>query len=171
MVVTIGGGGDYWWWSLTGLPMWFWHRPKDLIFYQCLPISFILWYIIISSWSKVIAPCISGHSFFLLSLMNTRTIFVLLGINLPNLAVSHMVGTLTFLLWMVRMTASFGFGKKVVSKAIKEVMLLWFGRKDNYGLGRGKGKGGNNLYLERLIFWNPGWPRVLNYISLGLRSF
>lgn len=122
-------------------------------------------------YQRSFLPVFLGTHFFLLSLMSTRTIFVLLSINLPNLAVSHVVGTLTFLLWMVRMTASFGFGKKVVSKAIKEVMLLWFGRKDNYGLGRGKGKGENNLYLERLIFWNPGWPRVSNYVSLGLRSF
>ena len=59
-----GGGGDCWWWSLTGLPMWFWHSPKDLIFYQCLQISFIVWYILVSSWSKVVAPYSSGHSFF-----------------------------------------------------------------------------------------------------------
>lgn len=152
--------------------------PEDHTFCQCLPLSFTVWYILKYAVShqevdqRSLFPILQGTHFFLLSLMSTRTISVSLSISLPNLAqwVTWQV-LWKYLLWMVRMTASFGSGKKIISKTIKEVMLLWFGRKDNLGLAKGKGKGRNSFYLERLIFWNPGWPRVLNYVSLGLGSF
>ena len=148
------------------------HSPKDLIFYQCLQISFIVWYILVSSWSKVIAPCTSGHSFFP-SILNEDKDHICLAQHKASKFSSESRGRYSghsYCRWWEWQLA-LALGKKVVSKTIKEVMLLRFGRKDNYGLGRGKGKWGNNFYLERLIFWNPGWPRVLNYVSLGLSTF